>query len=125
MGWIDKKVSNEISVKMVYTVSRIDKHRLIYDDPGYIILLSITWSIRYLTFFVETLTILLLSDSDNIDAPSHINLCLFKYKKGKVFNNLNDAYHYFSKFINNNDLLMIKGSNATGLNQFSKNIKRI
>ena len=50
---------------------------------------------------------------------------LFKYKKGKVFNNLNDAYHYFSKFINNNDLLMIKGSNATGLNQFSKNIKRI
>jgi len=50
---------------------------------------------------------------------------LSKYKKGKVFNNLNEAYYYFSKFINNNDLLMIKGSNATGLNQFSKNIKRI
>ena len=49
---------------------------------------------------------------------------LSKYKKGKVFNNLNDAYHYFSKFINNNDLIMIKGSNATGLNQFSKNIKK-
>ena len=50
---------------------------------------------------------------------------LSKYKKGKVFNNLNEAYYYFRKFINNNDLLMIKGSNATGLNQFSKNIKRI
>jgi len=50
---------------------------------------------------------------------------LSKYKKGKVFESLNDAYIYFSKFINNNDLLMIKGSNATGLNQFSKNIKRI
>ena len=50
---------------------------------------------------------------------------LSEYKKGKIFNNLNEAYYYFSKFINNNDLLMIKGSNATGLNQFSKNIKRI
>ena len=49
---------------------------------------------------------------------------LLKYKKGKVFNNLNEAHHHFSKFINNNDLLMIKGSNATGLNQFSKNIKK-
>ena len=50
---------------------------------------------------------------------------LYKYKKGKVFNNLNEAYYYFSKFINNNDVFMVKGSNATGLNQFSKNIKRI
>ena len=50
---------------------------------------------------------------------------LSRYKKGKVFDSLNDAYIYFGKFINNNDLLMIKGSNATGLNQFSKNIKRI
>ena len=49
---------------------------------------------------------------------------LSKSKKGKVFDNLKEAHNYFSKFINNNDLLMIKGSNATGLNQFSKNIKR-
>ena len=45
-------------------------------------------------------------------------------KKGKIFNNLNEAYDYFYKIIHNNDLLMVKGSNATGLNQFSKNIKR-
>ena len=43
-------------------------------------------------------------------------------KKGKVFNNLREAHDHFNKIISNNDLLMIKGSNATGLNQFSKNI---
>jgi len=45
-------------------------------------------------------------------------------KKGKLFNNLIQAYDYFSKNLHNNDLLMVKGSNATGLNQFSKNIKK-
>ena len=50
--------------------------------------------------------------------------CLTKNKKGKVFNNLKDAYYYFRENIHNNDLLMVKGSNATGLNQFSKNIKK-
>ncbi len=45
-------------------------------------------------------------------------------KKGKIFNNLKEAYNHFKKIIHNNDLLMIKGSNATGLNQFSKNIKK-
>ncbi len=45
-------------------------------------------------------------------------------KKGLIFNNLSDANKHLSKIINNNDLLMIKGSNATGLNKFSKNIKK-
>ena len=45
-------------------------------------------------------------------------------KKGKVFKNLKEAYDHFGKILHNNDLLMVKGSNATGLNQFSKNIKR-
>ena len=45
-------------------------------------------------------------------------------KKGKIFMNLNDAYRHFSKILHNNDLLMIKGSNATGLNKFSRNIKK-
>ena len=45
-------------------------------------------------------------------------------KKGKIFKNLKEAYSHFSKILHNNDLLMIKGSNATGLNRFSKNIKR-
>ena len=45
-------------------------------------------------------------------------------KKGKIFKNINDAYDHFGKILHNNDLLMVKGSNATGLNQFSKNIKK-
>ena len=45
-------------------------------------------------------------------------------KRGKVFNSLKEAYDHFSKIMHNNDLLMVKGSNATGLNQFSKNIKK-
>ena len=49
---------------------------------------------------------------------------LVKNKKGKIFNNLKEAYDHFSKIVHNNDLLMVKGSNATGLNQFSKNIKK-
>ena len=49
---------------------------------------------------------------------------LSRNKKGKIFNNLTEAKNYLSKIIHNNDLLMVKGSNATGLNQFSKNIKK-
>jgi len=49
---------------------------------------------------------------------------LYTNKKGKAFNNLREAYDHFGKIIHNNDLLMVKGSNATGLNQFSRNIKR-
>ena len=49
---------------------------------------------------------------------------LSRSKKCKVFNNLKEAYDHFSKIVHNNDLLMIKGSNATGLNQFSRNIKK-
>ena len=45
-------------------------------------------------------------------------------KKGKSFKNLNEAYNYFRKIIHNNDLLMVKGSNATGLNKFSTHIKK-
>jgi len=49
---------------------------------------------------------------------------LLKNKRGKIFKNLNEAYDQLGKIINNNDLLMVKGSNATGLNQFSKKIKK-
>jgi len=45
-------------------------------------------------------------------------------KKGKIFKNIEEAYDHFRKIIRNNDLLMVKGSNATGMNKFSKNIKK-
>jgi len=49
---------------------------------------------------------------------------LFTNKKGKAFNNLKEAYSHFGKIIRNNDLLMVKGSHATGLNRFSKKIQK-
>ena len=49
---------------------------------------------------------------------------LHSSKKGKVFNSLKEANNHFNKILNNNDLLMIKGSNATGLNNFAKSLKK-
>ena len=45
-------------------------------------------------------------------------------KKGKIFKKIEDALKHFAKIIHNRDLLMVKGSNATGLNEFSKTIKK-
>jgi len=49
---------------------------------------------------------------------------LSKNKKGRIFNNLDQARKHLIKILHNNDLLMVKGSNATGLNQFSRNFKK-
>ena len=49
---------------------------------------------------------------------------LSKNKKGKIFNDLKEAYSHIGKILHNNDLIMVKGSNATGLHKFSQNIKR-
>ena len=53
---------------------------------------------------------------------TYINLS--NKKKGKIFDNLKVLNNNLAKIIHNKDLLMIKGSNATGLNAFAKNIKR-
>ena len=45
-------------------------------------------------------------------------------KRGRIFKSIKEAHDHFGKILHNNDLLMVKGSNATGLNQFSKDIKR-
>ena len=44
----------------------------------------------------------------------------YKAKQGNILQNLNDFDEIFSDIINNDDYLMIKGSNATGLNRLSK-----
>jgi MurE/MurF fusion protein len=48
----------------------------------------------------------------------------YKAKQGNILQNMNDFDDIFSKVINKNDYLMIKGSNATGLNTLSKKIIR-
>jgi len=44
----------------------------------------------------------------------------YKVKQGNILQNLNDFDEIFSEIINKGDYLMIKGSNATGLNKLSK-----
>ena len=46
----------------------------------------------------------------------------YKSKQGNILQNLNDFDEIFSNIINKDDYLMIKGSNATGLNRLSKTI---
>ena len=46
----------------------------------------------------------------------------YKAKQGNILQNLNDFDEIFSNIINKDDYLMIKGSNATGLNRLSKTI---
>ena len=43
-----------------------------------------------------------------------------KHKRGNILQNNEDIDLSLSEMISNNDYLMIKGSNATGLNNFSK-----
>ena len=47
---------------------------------------------------------------------------LYKDKRGNILQNNEDIDLSLSKIIANNDYLMIKGSNATGLNDFSKKL---
>ena len=47
---------------------------------------------------------------------------LNKNKRGNILQNIEDIDLNLKNIISNNDCLMIKGSNATGLNNFSKNI---
>ena len=49
---------------------------------------------------------------------------LSKSKKGKIFRNKNEIYELIKRDLNNNDHLMIKGSNSTGLQQIVSNIKK-
>ena len=47
-----------------------------------------------------------------------------KNKKGKILNSLNDIGSLIRNYINDNDYVMIKGSNLTGLNNFCKKLKK-
>ena len=45
-------------------------------------------------------------------------------KRGKILSNINEIYNLIKNDLNNNDCLMIKGSNSTGLNKFVSKIKK-
>jgi murE/murF fusion protein len=45
-------------------------------------------------------------------------------KKGKILNNKFDIFNLINRDLNNNDYLMIKGSNSTGLHKITTNLKK-
>jgi len=47
---------------------------------------------------------------------------LYKEKRGNIFQQEEDVDFTLNKIIANNDYLMIKGSNATGLNNLTKKL---
>ena len=44
-------------------------------------------------------------------------------KKGKILNKTSEINNLINTNLNNNDYLMIKGSNSTGLNKFTRDLK--
>ena len=45
-------------------------------------------------------------------------------KKAKILNNKSSIIDLINKDLDNNDYLMIKGSNSTGLNKITNNLKQ-
>ena len=45
-------------------------------------------------------------------------------KRAKILNNKKDIFDLINKDLNNNDYLMIKGSNSTGLHTITANLKQ-
>ena len=68
------------------------------------------------------------SDIDKVFIKGIKTIFTYKYldknKRGNILQNNDDIDLSLSKIISNNDYLMIKGSNATGLNNFSKKLIR-
>ena len=68
------------------------------------------------------------SDIDKVFVKGNKTLdtfrCILKNKRGNIFQQEEDVDLTFNKIIANNDYLMIKGSNATGLNKLTKRMIR-
>ena len=68
------------------------------------------------------------SDIDKVFIKGKKTIFTYKYlnkeKRGNILQNEEDIDLSLSKIISNNDYLMIKGSNATGLHDFSKKMIR-
>ena len=48
------------------------------------------------------------------------HLTKLEHKKGRILKSKNDILNIIKNDLNNDDYLMIKGSNSTGLNQITK-----
>ena len=68
------------------------------------------------------------SDIDKVFIKGKKTIFTYKHlnkdKRGNILQNNEDIDLSLSQMLSNNDYLMIKGSNATGLNNFSKKIDK-
>ena len=65
------------------------------------------------------------SDIDKVFIKGKKTIFTYKHlnkKRGNVLQDIKDIDFILNNMISNNDYLMIKGSNATGLNEFSKRL---
>ena len=75
-------------------------------------------------YHVELSKVINNSDIDKVFVKGKKTIFTYKHlnkeKRGNILQNNEDIDLSLSNMISNNDYLMIKGSNATGLNDFSK-----
>ncbi len=79
-------------------------------------------------YHVEISKVINRSDIDKVFVKGKQTIFTYKHlnknKRGNILQNIEDIDLNLRSLISNNDYLMIKGSNATGLNNFSKSITR-
>ena len=75
-------------------------------------------------YHIELSKVINTSDIDKVFIKGKKTIFTYKHlkkeKRGNILQNNEDIDLSLSKIISNNDYLMIKGSNATGLNNFTK-----
>ena len=79
-------------------------------------------------YHIEISRVINKSDIDKVFIKGKKTIFTYKHlnkdKRGNILQNIDDIDLNLNNVISNNDYLMIKGSNATGLNDFSKNMIR-
>ena len=116
--------ANPSSVKnAIYNFSRIKKNK----QKKYLLLGDMMELGKKTDFYHKKLsTFINNSDIDKLfiigDNALKTYQSIYKIKRGNILQNMQDFDEVFSNVIKKNDYLMIKGSNATGLNNLSKNL---
>ena len=113
------KVFNDSLVFKNFNQGYIDAQKYFIATNDYLLgLISIpTYSIpSTISYFIPPKNIRLKNNHNPNNKYLDIN------KRGNIFQQEEDVDFTFNNIISNNDYLMIKGSNATGLNSFTKKI---
>ena len=67
------------------------------------------------------------ADTNLLDIGNYIKETFYgisRKKRGRILRNKDEIYELIKNDLNNNDHLMIKASNSTGLNTIASNIKK-